>query len=299
MTRFSPGLAVLLAAFASPAPAQTPPALYASNLGTNAVVRIAPGGGSGSVTTFATGFNQPYGLTFDSAGVMYVANAGNGTVSKVDAAGTVTPFASGLGTPRGLAFDRAGTLYVADVVGGAIHKVDANGTVTPFAAGLSLPTGLAFDSAGTLYVSGGGNSGSISKVAPNGAVSSFVPSGLNFPAGLTFDPSGNLYVATSIAVAKVTPDGTVSQYASFSPGFGYGLAFDGSGDLFISRKDGAGAMYEYPPGGPLTQYAVNGLVSPTFIAFAPVPEPTGVLLGCAAAGSLVGIARRWRRRPVL
>ena len=51
------------------------------------------------VSTFASGFNQPDGLAFDSAGNLYVANVGNNTVSEVTPAGVVSTFASGFNGP--------------------------------------------------------------------------------------------------------------------------------------------------------------------------------------------------------
>ena len=61
------------------------------------------------VRPFASGFNGPAGLAFDPAGNLYVANTGNGTVSKVTPAGVVSTFASGFLQPFGLAFDAAAT----------------------------------------------------------------------------------------------------------------------------------------------------------------------------------------------
>ena len=54
---------------------------------------------AGVVSTFASGFDDPYGLAFDAAGNLYVANYAN-TVSKVTPAGVVSPFASGFDGPR-------------------------------------------------------------------------------------------------------------------------------------------------------------------------------------------------------
>ena len=60
---------------------------------------------AGVVSTFASGFNGPAGLAFDSAGNLYVAND-DGTVSEVTPAGVVSTFASGFNDPAGLAFAR-------------------------------------------------------------------------------------------------------------------------------------------------------------------------------------------------
>ena len=71
------------------------------------------------VSPFASGFETPDALAFDSAGNLYVANfgtypRGQDTVSEVTPSGVVSTFATGLTNPTGLAFDSAGNLYVAN-----------------------------------------------------------------------------------------------------------------------------------------------------------------------------------------
>ena len=61
---------------------------------------MTPGG---TVSTVASGFNGPGGLAFDSAGNLYVANEGNGTVSEVTHSGGVSTLASGSTLPSRLA----------------------------------------------------------------------------------------------------------------------------------------------------------------------------------------------------
>ena len=92
------------------------------------------------VSTFASGFNSPDGLAFDAAGNLYVANAGNNTVSKVTPAGVVSTFASGFNDPVGLAFDAAGNLYVANDGNDTVSKVTPAGVVSTFASGFNVPS---------------------------------------------------------------------------------------------------------------------------------------------------------------
>ena len=188
---------------------------------------------AGVVSTFASGFDDPVGLAFDAAGNLYVANAGNGTVSKVTPAGVVSTFASGFNDPVGLAFDAAGNLYVANAGNNTVSEVTPAGVVSTFASGFDGPVGLAFDSAGNLYVANAGDN-TVSEVTPAGVVSTFA-SGFNDPDGLAFDAAGNLYVANSggNTVSEVTPAGVVSTFAS---GFNdpFGLAFD-AGNLYVAN----------------------------------------------------------------
>ena len=137
--------------------------------------RVASGG---SVTTYASGFSDPYGLALDGAGNLYVSNFSGGTISKVapgGGAGSVSTYATDVSGPAGLAFDGAGNLYVANYGGGNIRKVvpgGGAGSVSTYASGLSEPYGLALDGAGNLYVSNFSSTGVVNKVATGGGAGS-------------------------------------------------------------------------------------------------------------------------------
>jgi sugar lactone lactonase YvrE len=147
---------------------------------------------AGTVSTVLNGtLNSPEGLTFDSAGNLYIADAGNGVIRKLASgssspsiyAGTLghTGFNDGpigtgqLGFAVGLAFDPSGILYVTDEAGSNIRKVAADGTLSTYNSGVapaspgpplvdgpivsavfSHPTGLGADSAGNLFLVDGG-----------------------------------------------------------------------------------------------------------------------------------------------
>jgi hypothetical protein len=186
-----------------------------------------------TVSTFASGFNDPNGLAFDAAGNLYVANTQTSILSKVTQAGVVSTFASG-DDPEGLAFGAAGNLYVANLGNSTVMEVTPAGVVSTFASGFSDPFELAFDGAGNLYVSNLGNN-TVSKVTPAGVVSTFA-SGFSGPFGAVFDGAGNLYIAnlSNNTVSKVTPTGVVSTFASGLSGPG-GLAFDAAGNLYVGN----------------------------------------------------------------
>ena len=59
----------------------------------------ALGHGTPTVSTFASGFNDPAGLAFDAAGNLYVANSGDDTVSEVTPAGGSAPSPPGSTSP--------------------------------------------------------------------------------------------------------------------------------------------------------------------------------------------------------
>ena len=139
----------------------------------------------------------PSGLAIDKAGNLYISDADNNCVRKVDkATGIITIYAGnakGHGTGRGgytgdggkaiaaqlnqpgsLAFDGAGNLYISDCFNHCIRKVTTAGIISTVAgtgtagyngdgnvattAQLSFPDGLAVDNEGNLYISDNGNS---------------------------------------------------------------------------------------------------------------------------------------------
>jgi hypothetical protein len=178
----------------------------------------------------STGLNVPQGVTFDNAGILYVAGSSMASMEGYDAAsgglhvicpGLVTPneapdFADGtLVQGFGNAPDPAGNITVAcQTCAGAGNAFAAVDTFAPGAGGamlrqvtgaltlLAQPFGVAYDSAGNLYVANSGNS-TITVYAPsaNGNVAPIRTitagaSGLNQPKGLALDLSDNLYVAS-------------------------------------------------------------------------------------------------------
>ena len=238
----------------------SPVGLYVANSGAGTVSRVST---NGSVSVFASGFNEPEGLAFDSLGNLYVANYGNGVVSKVTSAGTTTTYASGLRGPQSLAFDTAGNLYVSNYQSNTVSRIATNGVVSTFASGFNGPDALVFDSAGNLYAANVYN-GCVSKVTPGGVVTTYA-TGINGPSGLAFDLAGHLYVsgAGDNTVSKVATNGAVSSFATgiSNPG---GLVFDGSGNLYVTSISG-GTVSQVTQGGSLTTYA-SGFSAPVGLA---------------------------------
>ena len=148
----------------------------------------------------AARFNVPVAVAFDSAGNLYVADAGNHTIRKITAAGVVTTFAGTAGASghvdgtgeaarfnslSGVATDSAGNVYVAD--DNTIRKIAAAGEVTTLAGmagakGSTDGTGtaarfgdvsaLAVDNAGNMYVADVANY-TIRRITPAGVVTTF------------------------------------------------------------------------------------------------------------------------------
>ncbi|MEA2786705.1 MAG: hypothetical protein QOF71_2809, partial [Candidatus Eremiobacteraeota bacterium] len=124
----------------------------------SAVDTFAPGAGgamlrqvSGALTLLA----QPFGVAYDSAGNLYVANSGNSTITVYapNANGNVAPIrtiiagTSGLNQPKGLATDKNDNLYVASFGSNTVlvYASGANGAAVPTRTytGLNQPFGVA------------------------------------------------------------------------------------------------------------------------------------------------------------
>jgi sugar lactone lactonase YvrE len=171
-------------------------------------------GGSGEGSGAAAQFYGPNGVAVDANKNVYVADANNSTIRRIDPAGFVKTIAGiagvtgstdGVGsaaffnTPTSVAVDSANNLYVADLNNNTIRKIALSGsdgsigTVTTLAglAGFSgyldaagtdarfnAPNGVAVDSAGDVYVADTGNN-VIRKITPGGVVSTLAGSSTN------------------------------------------------------------------------------------------------------------------------
>jgi hypothetical protein len=205
---------------------------------TTGVVTTLAGKGIGTyldATGTNAGFWNPFGVTVDSAGNVYVGDQSNNRIRKITSAGVVTTFAgsgtatyldatgtsAGFNNPRGIILDSLGNMYVCDQTNHRIRKITSAGVVTTFAgsgtatyldatgtsAGFNNPVGIALDFAGNMYVGDVSNT-RVRKITTTGVVTTFAGSGTATwfdatgtyagfwnPYGLTVDLSGNVYVA--------------------------------------------------------------------------------------------------------
>jgi len=221
--------------------------LYVAELINGTIRKIDP---SGNVTTLAgiagvkgstdgqgsmARFDGPAGVVADNSGNIYVTDAINHTIRKIDPAANVTTIAGTPGIagstngtaanatfniPAGIAIDAIGNLYIAEQGSHLIRKIDVAGNVTTLAG-----------------------DGFLGLVDGQGSAARFA-----FPSGLDIDNSGNLYVADLVnyAIRKIDPAGNVTTVAgNGNSGFTNGsltearfgllsdLVVDASGNIFI------------------------------------------------------------------
>ena len=189
-------------------------------------------------TGSAARFNSPAGVSVDTAGNVFVADAGNRTIRKVTSAGVVTTLAGSAGQigftdgtgsaarfnlPIGVSVDTAGNVFVADNGNLTIRKVTSAGVVTTLA-------GSAGQSGST---DGTGSAARFSQIA-----------------GVSVDTAGNVFVTdyANRTIRKVTSAGVVTTLAGtagqsgFTDGTGsaarfnlpIGVSVDTAGNVFVA-----------------------------------------------------------------
>ena len=189
------------------------------------------------------------GLAVDNAGNLYIADAGDMRVRKIDASsGIITTVAGnspGLGiggfsgdggaatsaalnSPDGVALDSAGNVYIADNGNQRIRKVDTSGNITTL-AGIGFVTG-----------SDAGDGGPANKAE------------LSSISDVAVDNAGNVYIADQEHIRQVNKSGTINTVAhgffgtcvatpqpvANSDVAATGFAVDSAGNLFIADKMG-------------------------------------------------------------
>ncbi|HTA82431.1 MAG TPA: T9SS type A sorting domain-containing protein [Bacteroidia bacterium] len=140
--------------------------------------------GDGTAATAAEIFH-PTSITFDAAGNLYISDAGNNRIRKVNTAGIISTVAgngtaayagdglaataASISSPYGISVDANNNLFIADYGNNRIRMVTSSGIISTVAGN------------GTAGFAGDGGAGTASE--------------LNYPHGTSVDASGNVYVA--------------------------------------------------------------------------------------------------------
>lgn len=214
--------------------------------------------GKGSLASF----QEPWGITSDGTGNLYVADMQ--TIRKVAPDGTVTTIQSSLAffaDYKGIAVDAVGNLFALDAGNKMILKILPDGTTSILASNFSYPRAICIDKLGNLFVADE-SSNKVMMVTPAGEVTTIAGSGAkganDGPAtsasfkditGIAVDLAGNVYVSDSgnYTIRMITPGGMVSTIAGdgtqgFKDGPGLSsqlfspqnLAIDNSGNIYVA-----------------------------------------------------------------
>ena len=209
--------------------------------GTN--VYIFAGNSSGFLDSDAISakFNNPVGLAIDFIGNIYVADANNNRIRKINTTGTVTTIAGNgiagysgdgglainakLNSPQSIVIDGQGNLFIADAANNVIRKVTTSGIISTYAgngsigfldncpatsAELYYPVGLAIDKAGNLFISDQGNN-RIRKISGIEGISAIcIGDTTTIKAGLL----GGSWSSSSTSIATISSSGLVTAISS-------------------------------------------------------------------------------------
>jgi len=176
------------------------------------IITTVAGNGTGgylgdNVQATATSLFYPGGIAVDSAGNLYIADASNNRVRKVNTAGIITTVAgngnvvysgdnmpataTAVDRPDGITVDSEGNLYISESSDSRVRKVGTNGIITTIAGQTKKTSGF----------SGDGGPATAATLAG--------------PCGLAVDTFGNLYIADNSngRIRKVDAAGTITTYA--------------------------------------------------------------------------------------
>ena len=199
--------------------------------------------GDNGPATSAT-LDRPWHTALDTSGNLYIADAQNNCVRKMNTAGVITTFAGNniqgysgdngpataaeLYYPDAIATDHMGNVFIADVYNNCVRKVDAAGIITTYAgttiqgyngdsiaastAKLCWPFGVATDNAGNLYIADACNN-RIRKVNTAGIITTIAGDGT-----MGFGGDGGPATAAQFHVVQ-------------------GVAIDNSNNVYISDED--------------------------------------------------------------
>lgn len=250
--------------------------MFVTDLDNHTIRKITPAGvvstyagaagesGDANGDVLTARFNNPWGITIDSADNLFVAEVSNHTIRKITPAGVVSLFA---GSPAGLP--------------GATDDTGA-------AASFNSPAGLTIDGANNLYVADSSNH-TVRKITPQGVVSTMagmaLTSGIadatgsaarfNTPLGVTADATGTVYVADTLnsMVRKITPSGEVTTLAGSALGTAgstdgagsaarfyspYGIKLDAAGHVYVADTSNATVRKITPAGSVSTVVGITG-----------------------------------------
>lgn len=213
------------------------------------------------------GLSEPYSVTLDSKGNVWVASYGNSIVEEFSANGALlNTLSNGVSNPEYVAVDSKGNVFVANSGNNTVEEFSASGKLLyTLSNGVSLPTGLAVDSKGNVWVANNSNS-TVEEFSGSGKLLQTLTAGVSGPGTLAIDRSGNVIVSNQYnnTVEKFSPSGTLLQTLTTND-TPWGVTVDSKGDVFVANYHG-NTVQEFSASGTLLQTFSNGINTPYKVA---------------------------------
>jgi uncharacterized protein (TIGR03437 family) len=251
--------------------------------------------GDGGPATKASLFN-PWAVTVDGSGNIYIAEYGNNRIRLVNSSGNISTIAGNgtigfsgdggaatmamLNSPTGVAVDSSGNIYIADsgnlrlrkVTSANINTIAGTGQLSYSGDGglatlaqLNAPQGV-LAGAGYLFLTDSGNA-VVRRVSASGVINSLTGGTMVHPAGIAADAAGNVYVADPPAnvVRRIGTDGNITIFAgNGNQGYGGDNGPAASAQLNAPTGlaiDSAGNLYIADYANHVIRKVVNGTIT--------------------------------------
>ncbi|MCW3121812.1 MAG: hypothetical protein JWQ38_1304 [Flavipsychrobacter sp.] len=149
--------------------------------------------GDGGPATAAE-LRNPCAVLVDKAGNIYIGDAGNDRIRKINSSGIISTYNSKINGPISLVFDASENMYVAGYYSNKVYKINPSGK--------------------TVIIAGNGYSGgsSFTQGGYNGDGMQATDAWLNAPCGVAVDDNGNVYITdeSNYRVRKINKSGIIS-----------------------------------------------------------------------------------------
>jgi PKD repeat protein len=199
--------------------------------------------------TYSNVVNYPTSIAIDSAGNVWAADWGSGSVTKLSNLGFLvsnSPYSGGgINAPNGIAIDNSGNAWTANSGGNSITELSSagaflSGTNGYSGGGLNDPEGVAVDGSGHVWAT---TSNSVVELASTGSFLSgaggYVGGGLFDPLDIAIDGSGNAWTADFQAgITKISPAGSTQAISVTTGLYDFdGIAVDSSGNVWAAAAN--------------------------------------------------------------
>lgn len=196
---------------------------------------------------------KPYGVLYDDAGRLFVADPGQGVVHVMDTRKGSYSTITGSGeyrliSPIALAEDEKGGLFITDSAGNAIYRYDvASRVLTPFLRGLGRPTGIVYNPVNKLLYVSETNYSRVVALDENGKQKltiggeDSVEGLFNRPTDLAVDANGRVYISDPLnyKIRVFSPKGLLlREFGAMGDAPGElnkpkGISVDGQGRIYV------------------------------------------------------------------